>query len=115
VFVTQYIDTVVRGSMLASLIVALGSWLLAGARRRLLDHAVFAIHLVAALSAWTSIVIWIGTAWKLAWGSVSRMPSGVPSLPFLVFLPASALGLAYITLALRRVHGGPWWAAAAPS
>ena len=106
-----YIDTVVRGSMLASVVVALGSWLLAGARRRLLDHAVFAVHLVAALSAWTAIAIWIGTAWKLAWGSVSRVPGGVPSLPFLVFLPAAVLGLAYVALALRRVHGGPWWAA----
>ena len=106
-----YIDTVVRGSMLASLVVALGSWLLTGARRRLLDHAVFAIHLVAALSTLTVIAIWIGTAWKLAWGSVSRVPDGVPALPFVVFLPAAVLGLAWGARALQRVHGGPWWAA----
>jgi hypothetical protein len=108
----KYIDTVVRGSMLASVVVALGSWLVTGMRRRLLDHAVLAVHLVAALSTLTAIVIWLGTAWKLAWGSVSRVPDGVPALPFLVFMPAGVLGLAYVARALHRVHGGPWWAAA---
>jgi hypothetical protein len=107
----MYIDTVVRGSMAAILVVALGSWLLGRARRRLLDEAVFAVHVVAALSTLASVVVLLGTAWKLAWGSVSRVPSGVPALPYLLFLPAAVLGLAYLARALHRVHGGAWWAA----
>jgi hypothetical protein len=38
------------------------------------------------------------------------VPGGVPSLPYLLFLPACAGGLAYVVGALGRVHGGAWWA-----
>jgi hypothetical protein len=36
----------------------------------------------------------------------------VPSLVFLIFLPIGVVGLAYVVAAIRRVHGGPWWATA---
>jgi hypothetical protein len=105
----KYIDTVVRGAMASGIAIALGSWALAGQRRRILDAAVFALHLVAALALWAAIVIWLGTAWKLMWGTAAAVPHSLPSLPFLVFLPASVLGLAYLVAAVYRVHGGPWW------
>lgn len=105
-----YIETVVRGSLAGSLAVASSSWVLAGMRRRFLDEAVFALHLVAALSLWTAAVIWLATAWKLVWGTVANAPSGALSLPYLLFLPAGAVGLAYIVSAIRRVHSGAWWA-----
>ncbi|HEY9228794.1 MAG TPA: DUF3667 domain-containing protein [Gemmatimonadaceae bacterium] len=107
-----YIESVVRGSLAASVVIALCSWLLGGARRRLLDETVFALHLVAALSLLTAVAVWLGTAWKAAWGTAAAIPSGVPSLPTLVFLPAAVVGLGYIVHAVRRVSGGPWWAIA---
>lgn len=107
---SAYIDTVVRGLVAASLAVAVGSWALAGRRRRLLDETVLALHVVAALSLAAAVVIWLGTAWKLAWGTAARVPPGVPPLPYVLFLPAAVLGPAYLAGALRRVHGGPWWA-----
>lgn len=105
----DYIDTVVRGSLAASVAVAVCSWLLGGARRRLLNEAVFALHLVAALSVLATIAIWLGAAWKLVWGTAADVPRGLPTLPFLLFLPVGVVGLAYTTVAVRRVHGGPWW------
>jgi hypothetical protein len=105
-----YIDTVVRGSLAASVAVAVSSWVLGGRRRRLLDEAVFALHLVAALSVGAAVVVWLGTAWKLVWGTATAVPGGVPALPYLLFLPACAGGLAYVVGALGRVHGGAWWA-----
>ena len=45
-------------------------------------------------------------------GSAAAVPAGVPSLPFLLYLPALALGIAYVAIADRRVHGGAWWIAA---
>lgn len=104
----EYINAVVRGSLAGSAAIAIGGWALAGGRRRLLDEAVFALHLNAALSLLAAAVIWLGTVWKLVWGTVAATPRGVPSLIYLFFLPASAVGLVYITLALRRVHGGAW-------
>lgn len=106
-----YIDTAVRGALAASLAVAVTSWLLGRARRRLLDEVVFALHLVTALSLLTTAAIWLGTVWKLAWGTVAGVPSAVPSLVYLLFLPAGVLGLVYATVAVRRVHGVAWWAA----
>jgi hypothetical protein len=106
-----YINSVVRGSLAASAAIAIGSWGLAGGRRRLLDEMVFALHLNAALSLLASAVIWLGTMWKLVWGTVAATPSGLPSLPYLLFLPSSAAGLVYITLSIRRVHGSSWWLA----
>jgi hypothetical protein len=107
----EYINAVVRGSLAGSAAIAIGSWALAGGRRRLLDEAVFALHLNAALSLLATAVIWLGTVWKLVWGTAAATPSGVPSLPYLLFLPAGAVALVYITLALRRVHGGAWFPA----
>jgi hypothetical protein len=105
----RYIDTVVRGAMASGVAIAVASWALAGGRRRLLDEAVFALHLVSALAVWTAAVIWFGTAWKLMWGMAAAVPQSVPSLPFLVFLPASLVGLAYLVAAVHHVHGGRWW------
>ena len=107
-----YIDTVVRGSFTGCAAVALCSWLLGLGRRRLLDEIVFALHSVAAMLLWASAVIWLGTGWKLLWGTSAAVPSGVPSLPFLLFLPAVVAGLAYVVVGDRRVHGGAWWIAA---
>lgn len=108
-----YIRTVVRGLLLASILLAVTSWLLWRGRRRLIDETVFSVHLVTAVSLWMTVVVWIGTAWKLAWGSDARVPSGVPSLVNLVFIPAAILALLYVAVAIRRVHGLVWWAAAA--
>jgi hypothetical protein len=105
----RYIDTVVRGAMASVATIAMGSWALTGGRGRLLDEAVFALHLVSALAVWTAAVIWFGTAWKLVWGVVAAVPQSVPSLPVLVFLPASLVGLAYLVAAVHRVQGGRWW------
>lgn len=43
------------------------------------------------------------------WGTAANVPSGLPSLLYLLFLPACFISLAYIVGALRRVHGGGWW------
>lgn len=107
-----YIDTVVRGSFAACLAIGTASWVLAGRRRRLLDDAVFALHLVAALSLLAAAVIWLAAAWKLVWGTEAATPSGAPSLSHLFFLPAAAVGLSYVVGAVRRGHGGAWWAIA---
>ena len=106
-----YIDTVVRGSMGAGLAIAIGGWLLGRRRRRLLDEAVFALHVVAALSAWTAAVVWVSTAWKVLWGTAANAPGGVSALLYMLFVPAWVAGVAYLSIALRRVHGGAWWAA----
>jgi len=105
----QYIDSVVRGAMASGIAIAVGSWALAGERRRLLDEAVFALHLVSALALLTAAVIWLGTVWKLIWGQAAAVPHYVPSLQYLVFLPASIVGLAYLVAAVYRLHGGHWW------
>jgi hypothetical protein len=107
-----YIDTVVRGLLAGSVAVAGTSWVLGRGRRRLLDEAVFALHLVTGLSLLVTGVVWLATAWKLVWGTEAATPGGVASLLYAVFLPAGAVGLAYIAGAVRRVHGGPWWATA---
>jgi hypothetical protein len=108
-----YIEKVVRGLLAASAVLAITSWLLWRGRRRLIDETVFSVHLVAAVSLWMTVVLWIGTAWKLAWGSSDGVPSGVPSLVNLVFVPAAILTLLYVAVAVRRVYGLVWWAAAA--
>jgi Protein of unknown function (DUF3667) len=107
-----YIDTVVRGSLAAGIAITTTGWVLGRGRRRLLDEAVFALHLVAALALWAAGVFWLGTAWKLVWGTAAAAPHYLPSLPFLVFLPATLIGLAYVVFAVRRVYGGRWWATA---
>lgn len=108
---SAYIDTVVRGLLLSSVTIAVVSWLLSLGRRRFLDEAVFALHVVAALSVWTVAILWTGTAWKLAWGVVTRVPPSMPSLIYLLFLPAAVAGLAYIIIAMRRVFQVAWWVA----
>jgi hypothetical protein len=35
----------------------------------------------------------------------------MPSLLYLVFLPAGVVALGYVAGAIRLVHGVPWWAA----
>jgi hypothetical protein len=104
-----YIDRVFRGLLAAAITIALTSWLAALRRRRLLDDVVFALHLVAALTLWFTAVIWLGTAWKLMWGTVAATPRAVPSLLYLLFVPAMIVGLAYIVLSVHRVYGGRWW------
>ncbi|MGZ8494196.1 MAG: DUF3667 domain-containing protein, partial [Gemmatirosa sp.] len=107
----SYIEMVVRGTLAAAVAIAVVGWVLGGARRHLLDEAVFAIHLVAALSLWTTVATLLATAWTLAWVTDAAVPDGVPVLPFLLFVPAGVLAIAYVVAAERRVHGGPWWAA----
>ncbi|MDQ2666565.1 MAG: DUF3667 domain-containing protein [Gemmatimonadota bacterium] len=107
-----YIDRVVRGSLAAGMAIAVSSWLLALGRRRFMDDVVFALHLVATLTLWATAVIWIGTAWKIMWGTAAATPPRLPALPFLLFLPAAVVGCAYIGSSVRRVYGGPWWAMA---
>lgn len=107
-----YIDRVVRGSLAASIAVTSSSWLLAFRRRRLLDDAIFSLHLVAALILWATAIVWLGTAWKLAWGTATAVPSSLPPLPFLLFVPAVVLGLAYIVVAVHRVYRRRWWVTA---
>lgn len=106
-----YIDAVVRGLLAGSMTIAIVTWLLSRGRRRFLDEAVFALHVIAALAGWSAAVIWIGTAWKLGWGTVTRVPPSVPSLIYLVFLPAAVAGLAYVIVAMRRVFLVAWWVA----
>lgn len=108
-----YIDTVVRGLVAAAVTVGITSWGLNLGRRRILDEGVFALHLVAALALWASAIIWVATAWKVAWGSVHRVPPAVPSIVFLLYTPAAMLGLTYAAVAIRRVFGAAWWSAAA--
>lgn len=104
-----YIDRVVRGSIAAAVAIAGSSWVMSP-RRRFLDDVVFSVHLVAALTLWGAGVIWVGTAWKAVWGTVAATPRQLPSLPFILFLPAGILGLAYIAVSVSRVYGGRWWA-----
>jgi hypothetical protein len=108
---SQYINNVVRGSFTGCVAVGFGSWVLTRGRRRLLDEMVFALHVVAALLLLVAAVVWLGTAWKLIWGTAAAVPSGVPALPFLLYLPSVVPGLAYVAAADRRVHGGAWWVA----
>lgn len=107
-----YIDTVVRGSVASGLAIAVSSWVLAGGRRRFLDETVFALYLVAALSLLATVVIWLGTAWKLAWGTNANVPQSLPSLLYLLFFPTLAIALVYIVGSIRRIHGGAWWTTA---
>ena len=74
-----------------------------------MDDAVFALHLVAALTLWAAGIIWVGTAWKPAWGTAAATPRNVPSLVFLLFLPSAVVGLTYICAAVHRVYRGRWW------
>lgn len=106
-----YIDTVVRGFLAASIAITLCSWILGRGRRRLLDEAVFALHLTAALAFWVAAVVWLGTAWKLVWGTAAAVPRGVPSLISLVYLPAIVLALGYVIGAVRKVYVDSWWIA----
>src|SRR4029077_1454049 len=91
---------------------AIASWAVDFGRRRLIDDAVFALHLVATLMLWAATITWVGTAWKVAWGTVAATPSRIPSLPFLLFLPAAIVALGYILLAVHRVYAGRWWSTA---
>jgi hypothetical protein len=108
---SAYIDTLVRGLLAASVTIAVSSWIFSLGRRRFLDEAVFALHVVSAVSLWIALVIWLATAWKLVWVTAARVPRGVLSLPFLMFLPALVVALGYIAAAVRRVHGVRWWVA----
>lgn len=105
----DYIQQVVRGLFTASVAIAGTNWILSRGRRRVLDETVFAVHLLAAASLAVSGVIWLGTAWKLLWGTVAAVPRAMPSLPYLIYLPMSVLMLGYVVLAIRRVYGGAWW------
>lgn len=107
---TTYIDAVVRGALWATDLLGLCSWILVATRRRLLEEFVFAVHLVAALMFGTGVGIGLGTGWKLVWGTTHAVPSVLPALPFLVFLPLAIIGVGYVFLATRTVHGGTWWA-----
>lgn len=107
-----YIQAVVRGSLAGAAAVAAAEWALGGGRGRMLDAGVFALHLVAALSLWAAGVIGVATGWKLAWGTEANAPAGAPPLAYLLFLPAVVAGAGYVVAAVRRVHGGAWWAAA---
>jgi hypothetical protein len=102
----------VRGSLAGAGAVATSDWVIGRGRGRLLDAGVFALHLVAALSLGAAAVIGAAAAWKLLWGTAANAPAGAPALPYLLFLPAAAAGAAYVVAAVRRVHGGAWWAAA---
>jgi hypothetical protein len=104
-----YIEAVTRGLLAGSIAVAGGSWLLSGARRRFVDEAVFALHALGSLALFASVVILLGTVLKLLWGTVERVPAGVPSLPLLLFLPAALAGMAWLVAAVRRVQRVPWW------
>lgn len=107
-----YIDTVIRGFLAASIAISLCGWVLGLGRRRLLDEAVFALHLTAALAFWVAGVILLGTAWKLVWGTAAAVPRQVPSLIRLVYLPAIVIAIGYVIGAVRTVYGGRWWIAA---
>lgn len=109
---SAYIDTVVRGLLTGGITIALSSWLFSRGRRRLLDEAVFSLHIAAAVSLWTTIIVWLAAAWKLAWGTQAQVPDRMPSLIYLAFLPAVCIFLIYVTVAIRRVHGVAWWLAA---
>ncbi|MEP6729932.1 MAG: DUF3667 domain-containing protein [bacterium] len=102
-----YIASVVRGLIVGGMSIAITSWALAGGRRRLLDEIAFALHVVSAAALQISVVVWVGAALKLGWGSSKT----APSLLYLLFLPAMILGELYFIVTLRRVYGGAWWAA----
>lgn len=104
-----YIEAVTRGLLAGSAAVAAGSWLLSRGRRRFVDEAVFALHALGTLSLFASLVILLGTGFKLLWGTVERVPAWLPSLPLLLFAPAALAGLAWIVAAVRRVKQVPWW------
>jgi hypothetical protein len=106
-----YIETVTRSMLVGALAFALGSWALARGRRRLVDEVVFGVHTVAALTLLAALAIWLGTAWKLAWGDVYRVPRAVPELAWILFAPAAAAGLVYVAGAVRRTYRSAWWAA----
>ena len=107
-----YIDMVVRGSLTAGVAIAIASWAVDRGRRRMLDDAVFALHLVASLMLWATAIIWIGTGWKAMWGTVAATPSRIPGLPFVLFLPSAIVALGYIVVAVHRVYAGRWWSTA---
>lgn len=107
-----YIEAVTRGLLAGGAAVAGGSWLLARGRRRFVDEAVFALHAVGTLALFASLVILLGTGYKLLWGTVERVPGWLPWLPLLLFAPASLAGLGWFVAAVRRVQRVPWWWAA---
>jgi len=107
-----YIGMVVRGSLTAGIAIAISSWAVDRGRRRMLDDAVFALHLVASLMLWTAAIVWIGTGWKAMWGTVAATPRRIPGLPFLLFLPSAIVALGYIAVAVHRVYAGRWWSTA---
>jgi hypothetical protein len=108
----SYIDAVVRGSLAAGFAIAGTGWVFDFGRRRLLDEAVFALHLVAALALFLAAVVWIGAGWKLLWGTAAAVPHSMPSLPLLLFLPGTVVDFAYVIAAVHRVYRGRWWATA---
>jgi len=108
----NYIDVVVRGSLTAGLAIAIASWASDLGRRRLIDDAVFSLHLVATLMLWTTAITWVGTGWKATWGTAAATPSSIAPLPFLLFLPSGIVALGYIALAVHRVYAGRWWSTA---
>lgn len=108
----NYIDVVVRGSLTAGVAIAIASWAVDLGRRRLIDDAVFALHLVATLMLWTAAITWVGTGWKATWGTVAATPSRIPGLPFLLFLPSGIVALGYLVVAVHRVYAGRLWSTA---
>jgi hypothetical protein len=81
----SYIDAVVRGSLAAGFAIAGTGWVFDFGRSRLLDEAVFALHLVAALALCLAAVVWIGAGWKVLWGTAAAVPHSMPSLPRTTF------------------------------
>lgn len=57
------------------------------------------------------MAIVLATGFKLAWGTVERVPAWVPALPILLFVPAALAGIAWFIAAVHRVNGLPWWRA----
>ena len=104
-----YIDVAVRGSLTAGGVIAIANWAVNLGRRRMLDHAVFALHLVASLMLWAAAIIWLGTGWKATWGTDTATPGRIPSLPLLFYLPSAIIALGYIIVAVHRVYAGRWW------
>src|SRR5207237_229528 len=107
----SYIEALVRALLVGSAAFALSDWVLARRRRRLVDEGVLAVHSASAVALLAAAAIWIAAGFKLAWGTAARVPPALPSLVYLLFVPAAVVGVAYLAAALRRVHGGAWWVA----
>jgi hypothetical protein len=104
-----YISTVVRGFIVSAVTIGIVSWAFGLGRRRLVAEMAFAAHLVAAMALWAAVVTWLGSGWKLLWGTAVAVPSGVPALPFILFVPATVAGSAYIVASIHRVYRLRWW------